>query len=282
MNLELTSTPSPDVIRKIRRGLSSFNAAKVPELLDLPDDDYLVILYEDDEIIGGAICEFDWGWLYTDTLWLDESKRGKGYGRIIMEAAETYAAMRGINHAYLSTSSFQAKPFYENIGYTIFGEIENRPKRHTWYWLQKANLEAKEFDSRIKIISPQDKVIHSFLEMGLLAHAAKFEPFESVELAVILRDDEGIIKGGIFGSTFWDWFDLRFLWLDDELRGQGWGKRILQIAEAECHKRDCMGITCDTSSFQSLPFYQSQGFEIFGTLKERPPKHESYFLQKHL
>lgn len=41
-------------------------------------------------------------------------------------------------------------------------------------------------------------------------------------------------------------------------------------------------ITCDTSSFQALPFYQAQGFEIVGRLQERPPQYESYFLQKHL
>lgn len=282
MNLELTNSPSPDAVRIIRRGLSAFNVAKVPELLDLPDEDYLVILYEDNEIVGGAICEFDWGWLYTDTLWVDENKRGKGYGKIIMESAETYAVKCGVNHSYLSTSSFQAKPLYESVNYSVFAEIENRPKRHTWYWLEKRNLQVKNLDPRIKIISPQDKAIHAFLEKGLLDHAAKFEPVESVELAVILRDEDSLIKGGIFGSTFWDFFDLRFFWLDDSLRGQGWGKKILQMAEDECRKRACLGITCDTSSFQSLPFYQSQGFEIMGTLKERPPQYESYFLQKKL
>lgn len=282
MKLELTDIPALDELNMIRMGLSSFNVAKIPELLKLPEDDYLVVLYEDDKIVGGAICEFDWGWLFIDTLWVDESLRGKSYGKLILQAAEAYAAQKGVQHAYLYTTSFQAKPFYEKLGYTLFGEIQNRPQGHRFYFLQKSNLTVEAIDPRIKIIAPQDDKIHEFLEIGLLSHAGQTAPFEAIDLAVFLRDDKNKIWGGIFGSTFWAWYDLRFLWVDDSLRGQGWGKKLLEMAEEECRRRNCIGITCDTSNFQALPFYQSQGFEIIGTLKDRPPKHESYFLQKLL
>lgn len=280
--LELTEHPTNESLRIIRAGLSATNVAKVPELLVLPDDDYLVVLYEDDKIVGGAICEFDWGWLFIDTLWVDESLRGKAYGKLIMQAAESYAVEKGIHQVYLYTTSFQARPFYEKLGYTLFGEIKNRPQGHSFYFFQKSNLTTQAIDPRIKIIAPQDNKIADFLEMGLLNHAGQTRPIEFVELAVILRDAQAQIKGGIFGSTFWDWYDLRFLWVDDSLQGQGWGKKLLDLAEQEARRRNCIGIACDTASFQALPFYQSQDFEIIGTLKDRPPKHESYFLQKLL
>ena len=36
----------------------------------------------------------------------------------------------------------------------------------------------------------------------------------------------------------------------------------------------------ETTSFQALPFYQKQGYEVFGQLPDMPPGHISYFLKK--
>lgn len=38
----------------------------------------------------------------------------------------------------------------------------------------------------------------------------------------------------------------------------------------------------DTFSFQALPFYQKQGFEIFGTLENYPISDKKYYLNKVL
>jgi hypothetical protein len=38
----------------------------------------------------------------------------------------------------------------------------------------------------------------------------------------------------------------------------------------------------ETTSFQALPFYQKQGYEVFGQLPDMPPGHISYFLKKQI
>jgi GNAT superfamily N-acetyltransferase len=56
-------------------------------------------------------------------MWVAESERGKGYGSALLSAVENYAADQGCRMAYLETTSFQARPFYESLGYQIFGEL---------------------------------------------------------------------------------------------------------------------------------------------------------------
>ena len=55
----------------------------------------------------------------------------------LMSAAETEARRRGCHHALLDTFDFQARPFYEQLGYVAFGELEDFPRGHSRYFLSK-------------------------------------------------------------------------------------------------------------------------------------------------
>lgn len=280
MHIDVTASPSKDDIAVIRLGLSEYNVAQVPELISLPDEEFIVFIRENGKIVAGAVCEFDWGWLFLDVVWTDESVRGKGYGTVIMNAAESYAFHQGIRQAYLMTTSFQARPFYEKLGYERFGYMDNFPPGHTFHFMKKETLSYHEIDSRVTIESPPNKDNLKILDDGLVGEIAKTVPLADENLGIFLRDDDGTIMGGLIGSHFWNWFSLRFLWVDDSLKGQGWGKKLLATAESEMRKQGIIGIHCDTASFQALPFYQSQGFQVVGELKNRPPRHRSYFISK--
>ena len=56
----------------------------------------------------------------------------------MMKLAEEEAIRRGCVGAWLDTHSFQARPFYEKLGYTVFGVLENFPPGHTRYYLRKS------------------------------------------------------------------------------------------------------------------------------------------------
>ena len=82
-------------------------------------------------------------WLEISTLWVDEARRGQGIGRGLVERAEVEAYRRGCLHARLSTSTFQAPGFYEKLGYTLFGKLEDCPPGDTSLYYRK-NLRPKE------------------------------------------------------------------------------------------------------------------------------------------
>jgi len=180
------------------------------------------------------------------------------------------------------TTDFQALPFYQHIGYELFGTLQNRPKGYGYYYLCKKNIQPSDVIGKLPVImNPNPSDVHT-LNRGLRTYCEQFVDCSSQPLCAFIVDSKDDVRGGLVGSTYWDWFDLRYFWVDEALQNQGYGKHLLQLAESECRQRGMIGITCDTSDFQSLPFYQSQGFDIFATLSDRPPNHESYFLKKLL
>jgi len=54
-----------------------------------------------------------------------------------MSRAEQYAVERGCTDSWLSTFSFQARPFYERLGYRLFGTLENYPDSHSLFFMTK-------------------------------------------------------------------------------------------------------------------------------------------------
>ena len=101
-------------------------------------------------------------------------------------------------------------------------------------------------------------------------------------LAIFLRDTEGAVVGGLSGSTYWTWFSIDLLWIEEGLRGQGHGHRLLEEAEREAVRRGCLHANLDTLSFQAPGFYQRHGYTIFGELPDFPIGHSRIFMVKRL
>jgi GNAT superfamily N-acetyltransferase len=103
-----------------------------------------------------------------------------------------------------------------------------------------------------------------------------------IPLNLFVRDDLRAIKGGLLGATYWGWCAIDILWLHDDLRGKGYGTRLMQLAEDEAKRRGCLGVHLDTLSFQALPFYQKLGYTVFGQIDDLPVGHARYYLKKSL
>lgn len=101
-------------------------------------------------------------------------------------------------------------------------------------------------------------------------------------LAIFLRDGRGAILGGAVGHVWGGWLDLSLLWVAESLRGQGYGKRLLEAAEDEASAQGCRGVFLSTFSFQARPFYEELGCEICGEIPDYPAGHAFYFLKKTL
>ena len=87
------------------------------------------------ELAAGLSGVMSWGWLFIDAVWVHADLRGRGAGRVLMAHAERHAAGEGCHSVWLDT--FQAKSFYEKLGYTVFGALEDYPNGQTRYFLRK-------------------------------------------------------------------------------------------------------------------------------------------------
>jgi GNAT superfamily N-acetyltransferase len=103
--------------------------------------------------------------------------------------------------------------------------------------------------------------------------------FRPLNLAV-RRDGEAEPVGGLSAFTFYGWMFIRLFFVPEELRGNGLGRDLLRQAEAEASARGCVGAYLDTFSFQARPFYEKQGYRLFGSLDDNPPGHARHFLMK--
>jgi GNAT superfamily N-acetyltransferase len=91
-----------------------------------------------DKVVGGAIGELFGGWLFITLLWVEEPLRNQGLGTELMNRLEQEAARLGCKHAHVDTYSFEARPFYEKLGYELFATLEDYPEGHCKYYLKKA------------------------------------------------------------------------------------------------------------------------------------------------
>lgn len=105
---------------------------------------------------------------------------------------------------------------------------------------------------------------------------------QSQQLCFVLRRQKEEIVGGLIGKIHWEWLYIDLLFVKEELRGCGYGHRLLEIAENEARQRGAKHVYLDTFSFQAPEFYKQHGYQVFGELKDFPTGHQRYFLAKHL
>jgi GNAT superfamily N-acetyltransferase len=101
-------------------------------------------------------------------------------------------------------------------------------------------------------------------------------------VSLFVRDAAGKLRGGLTGEIWADWLHVRVLWLDEALRRQGLGSRLLARAEADARALGCKGVFLETFSFQAPRFYARHGYEVFGRIDEYPGEHAQLFLRKRL
>ena len=96
------------------------------------------VLKDNNELIAGINAViYCWGIMYINGLFVSEAYRHKQLGTYLMSKVEREAKELGATLSHLDTFDFQAKDFYLNQGYEIFGVLENCPPSHNRYYLKK-------------------------------------------------------------------------------------------------------------------------------------------------
>ncbi len=132
LRLTLDTDPPPTFRSDLGQLIDAFHSETVPcqstrfglKLLDATDT-----------LVGGVSAVMSWNWLFIAALWVHANQRGKGAGRALLTQAETHAVANGCHSVWLDT--FQAKGFYETLGYTAFGALEDYPEGQTRSFMRK-------------------------------------------------------------------------------------------------------------------------------------------------
>lgn len=123
----------------------------------------------------------------------------------------------------------------------------------------------------------------ALVDAGLDAHNSTARPLQDVRaLACIARAADGSVRGGALGRTWGQCCELQQLWVDEALRHQGQGRRLMQAFEQAAVARGCRTFYLYTFSFQALDFYRSMGYDVALTITGYTEGVEKYTMLKHL
>jgi GNAT superfamily N-acetyltransferase len=135
--ITLTDAPTPEMRQAIVDGLGAFNRSRIGISVE-PRPLALLLSEPDSDGVAGGLYGTTWmSYLQVNLLFVPEKMRGADIGRKLIMEAEAEAIRRGCSAATLDTFSFQARGFYERLGYSVFGTLDDYPPGHSRFYLTK-------------------------------------------------------------------------------------------------------------------------------------------------
>ncbi|MGV2619588.1 UNVERIFIED_CONTAM: GNAT family N-acetyltransferase [Halobacillus marinus] len=130
----------------------------------------------------------------------------------------------------------------------------------------------------------EEEKLEDYVREKVIEHNMRMLPDElktpNEDISFLLKEDDDTIVGGITANMFWHHMHIEFFWVEETLRGKGYGSALLEKMETAAREKGCRFIHLDTFSFQAPDFYKRHGFEVFGTLEDHPEGFAQYYMIK--
>ena len=100
--------------------------------------------------------------------------------------------------------------------------------------------------------------------------------------SIFIKDQKEQVLGGASGTLFYGSLYVDSLWVDETLRNQGWGKKLMYEAEKIGREHGALFVTLNTMDWEALPFYQKLGYSIEFTREGYEKGSKMFMLRKNL
>ena len=133
--LELIERPGPEIEAAIEDVVVAYNDSVGPPHRWKP---FAIVIRDETGAVAGGLwgaCVYDW--CVVKLLALPAPLRGAGHGTRVMAEAEAYAVAAGCLGIWLDTFSFQARGFYERLGFSCFAALADHPVGGGRYFMVK-------------------------------------------------------------------------------------------------------------------------------------------------
>jgi GNAT superfamily N-acetyltransferase len=135
----------------------------------------------------------------------------------------------------------------------------------------------------IKQVENPDRSVWGVITQGLREYNTKQAGEDNAaELCLVLYSPDQQIVGGVIAETYWNWLFINVMWVKEDMRGSGFGAKLLKRTEEEAVKRGVKHAFLDTFTFQAPGFYEKNGYTTFGKLDGFPPGYQRIFYKKDL
>lgn len=238
--------------------------------------------------------------LHLWELSVRQDHQQRGIGRALVATAFTFAREQGLDAITLSTFRDVPwnEPFYRSLGFKTLGPCEcddrlNDILRHEIAaglpgerrCAMRLDLTRTSSDGGgpARTIAPHHAITPAEIdavEDRLYDHNQRMTGRNDAEgLAFVIRDEQGRIIAACAGYSWAGSAELKQLWIDERLRGQGYGRQLLADFIAEAKRRGVGQIWVASYSFQAPEFYEHAGFERVSELVDWPAGHSNVLLR---
>jgi ribosomal protein S18 acetylase RimI-like enzyme len=107
-------------------------------------------------------------------------------------------------------------------------------------------------------------------------------PFNKTRINWLAHDNGTNLIGALTASLLWDWIYIDELWVHDNYRDQGLGKKLMMKAEDYAKAHQLSGLWLWTQSWQAADFYRHLGYVEFAEFKDFPKGYSRIGFRKQL
>ena len=108
---------TPDVTKYLAEGINDYSLQKVE--IAGKGDPVAFVAKDGHTIVGGMTVEVFYGQLHIKLLFVEDAYRKHGIGKKLMEEALNFGREAKCCQAFVETMSFQARGFYEKLGFSL-------------------------------------------------------------------------------------------------------------------------------------------------------------------
>jgi GNAT superfamily N-acetyltransferase len=101
---------------------------------------------------------------------------------------------------------------------------------------------------------------------ALIPPVTEKHPADAQPLDISLDDVEGDVVAGLSAFTARGTLHIDLLWVDDPMRGNGIGYRLVQMAEEQARERGCCKARISVTNGVAL--FVGMGYELSGTVQQ--------------
>ena len=234
-------------------------------------------------------------------VWISDEYRGHGFGKQLICHLERLAQKENYQSVGLGVGLYKdygrAQKLYTQLGYVPDGGGVTYQYQATIpgnsypldddfvIWLKK-KLPTISSDGGVYYLERQEEPIpqdEQVLFDGISDDAAKKKGMERIKpFRVYIKDSNQSVVGGASGVTFYGCLYVDMLWVQESIRNQGFGKKIMEEAEKIARERKCAFATLNTMDWEALRFYQKLGYSIEFVREGYEKESKMYMLRKKL
>ena len=136
LKIEFTDKLNKKTIQRMCKGFIDYEKAHE---IDINYQEFAFVLSDRHKTAFGVLSAYtSFEEIYVDDIWVDESVRGKGYGKQLLNTLENHFKGKGYQTISLMTFAFQAPEFYKKCGYDVEFLRENKanPKVTKFYFIK--------------------------------------------------------------------------------------------------------------------------------------------------